>query len=79
MTKTAQTCTPLVRQLAAQRGVNLARVTPTGVGGRITPADVMSAAAALSAPLKTPTMAAQLADVRDSALYRSWLAMTGEA
>ena len=38
--------TPLVRKIADQHGVDLATVTGTGVGGRITKADVQSAAVA---------------------------------
>jgi pyruvate dehydrogenase E2 component (dihydrolipoamide acetyltransferase) len=36
--------TPLVRRVATELGVDLARVTPTGPGGRITEADVRGAA-----------------------------------
>jgi 2-oxoglutarate dehydrogenase E2 component (dihydrolipoamide succinyltransferase) len=36
--------TPLVRRLAAQHGVDLSRVTGTGVGGRIRKSDVLAAA-----------------------------------
>src|SRR5207253_3104935 len=42
---------PFVRQLAKEKGVDLARVTGTGPGGRITKADVE---AATSAPAATP-------------------------
>jgi 2-oxoglutarate dehydrogenase E2 component (dihydrolipoamide succinyltransferase) len=38
--------TPLVRKLAAERGVDLAQVTGTGVGGRIRKQDVLDAAEA---------------------------------
>ena len=41
--------TPLVRKLAAERGVDLATVTGTGVGGRIRKQDVIDAAKALAA------------------------------
>ena len=40
--------TPLVRKLAAERGVDLAQVNGTGVGGRIRKQDVIDAAKALS-------------------------------
>ncbi len=40
--------TPLVRRLAAQQGVDLAKVAGTGVGGRIRKEDVLKAAAAAS-------------------------------
>lgn len=56
--------TPKVRRLAKQRGVDLATVTPTGSGGRITEADVNAAheaaqAAAKAAPAK-PAMKVKL-------------------
>ena len=38
--------TPLVRMLAAERGVDLTQVVGTGVGGRICKADVLNAAPA---------------------------------
>ena len=38
--------TPLVRKLAAERGVDLSTVTGTGVGGRIRKADILAAATA---------------------------------
>ncbi|WP_103062801.1 2-oxoglutarate dehydrogenase, E2 component, dihydrolipoamide succinyltransferase [Actinomyces qiguomingii] len=42
--------TPIVRKLARERGVDLATVTGTGVGGRIRKQDVEAAAAAQAAP-----------------------------
>src|SRR5262249_19051380 len=42
--------TPLVRKLAAERGVDLAMVNGTGVGGRIRKQDVIDAAKALVPP-----------------------------
>ena len=42
--------TPLVRRLAQQQGVDLAKVTGTGVGGRIRKEDVLKAAEAAAAP-----------------------------
>ncbi len=49
--------TPLVRKLAAEHGVDLARVTGTGVGGRVRKQDVVAAAEALRAAA-TPAVAA---------------------
>jgi pyruvate dehydrogenase E2 component (dihydrolipoamide acetyltransferase) len=40
--------TPLVKRIAKERGVDLARVTPTGPGGRITEADVRAAGTDIS-------------------------------
>jgi pyruvate dehydrogenase E2 component (dihydrolipoamide acetyltransferase) len=42
--------TPLVRKLAAEKGVDVATVTGTGVGGRIRKEDVLAAAEAKAAP-----------------------------
>ncbi|MGW2094905.1 2-oxoglutarate dehydrogenase, E2 component, dihydrolipoamide succinyltransferase [Promicromonospora sukumoe] len=42
--------TPLVRKLAAEKGVDVASVTGTGVGGRIRKEDVLAAAEAKAAP-----------------------------
>jgi 2-oxoglutarate dehydrogenase E2 component (dihydrolipoamide succinyltransferase) len=55
--------TPLVRKLAADKGVDLATVTGTGVGGRIRKEDVLEAArrteeAATAAATPAPTTAA---------------------
>jgi len=43
--------TPIVRKLANEQGVDLARVTGTGVGGRIRKQDVISAHVAPAAPV----------------------------
>jgi 2-oxoglutarate dehydrogenase E2 component (dihydrolipoamide succinyltransferase) len=57
--------TPLVRKMAAERGVDLASVTGTGVGGRIRKQDVIAAAEAgrpAAAPASaTPAAAAPVA------------------
>ncbi|MGZ6839603.1 MAG: biotin/lipoyl-containing protein, partial [Frankiaceae bacterium] len=46
--------TPLVRRLAAERGVDLARLRGTGVGGRIRKQDVLDAARSSAATSTTP-------------------------
>lgn len=46
--------TPLVRKLAAERGVDLARLRGTGVGGRIRKQDVLDAARSSAATSTTP-------------------------
>ena len=51
--------TPIVRKLANDHGVDLSRVTGTGVGGRIRKEDVLAAAGgtgAQAAPAATPTV-----------------------
>jgi 2-oxoglutarate dehydrogenase E2 component (dihydrolipoamide succinyltransferase) len=53
--------TPLVRKLAAERGVDLTTVNGTGVGGRIRKQDVIEAAKAL-APAPAPAAAAAPVD-----------------
>jgi len=45
--------TPLVRKLAAEKGVDLATVSGTGVGGRIRKQDVLAAAERAAAPAPT--------------------------
>jgi pyruvate dehydrogenase E2 component (dihydrolipoamide acetyltransferase) len=53
----SQILSPLVRRLAAEHGVDLARVQGTGTGGRITKTDVMAFASSAggSAPTGAPT------------------------
>jgi pyruvate dehydrogenase E2 component (dihydrolipoamide acetyltransferase) len=46
---------PFVRQLAREKGVDLARVSGSGPGGRITRADVEAAASGPSAPAEEPS------------------------
>jgi len=53
--------TPLVRRLAAQHGVDLSRVTGTGVGGRIRKSDVLAAAGHGAPPAPAPAAAAPAA------------------
>ena len=52
-----QYVTPLVRRLAADRGVDLSSVTGTGVGGRIRKQDVIAAAEKAAAPAEAPAPA----------------------
>ncbi|TFV89472.1 2-oxoglutarate dehydrogenase, E2 component, dihydrolipoamide succinyltransferase [Blastococcus sp. CT_GayMR16] len=49
--------TPLVRRLAADRGVDLSTVSGTGVGGRIRKQDVLAAAETPAAPAPAPAAA----------------------
>ncbi|UQU63291.1 2-oxoglutarate dehydrogenase, E2 component, dihydrolipoamide succinyltransferase [Couchioplanes caeruleus] len=53
--------TPLVRKLAAEKGVDLASITGTGVGGRIRKQDVIEAADKAAAAAKAPAAAPQSA------------------
>ncbi len=51
--------TPLVRRMAAEAGIDLATITGTGAGGRITKADVAAASgSAPSTPASSPVAAA---------------------
>ncbi len=50
--------TPLVRRLASDKGVDLASVSGTGVGGRIRKQDVLAAAEKAAAPAEEPAPAA---------------------
>jgi 2-oxoisovalerate dehydrogenase E2 component (dihydrolipoyl transacylase) len=50
---------PFVRQLAKEKGVDLAHINGTGPGGRITRADVETAAPAAAAPSAAPGSAPQ--------------------
>jgi 2-oxoglutarate dehydrogenase E2 component (dihydrolipoamide succinyltransferase) len=64
--------TPLVRKLAAEKGVDVATVTGTGVGGRIRKEDVLAAAeakaapapAAAAAPAKAPAAKLEVSPLR---------------
>lgn len=60
--------TPLVRKLARDNGVALASVTGTGPGGRITRADIATAAARQSGSLPQAHLATSLRSPED-ALY----------
>ncbi|KQV24935.1 2-oxoglutarate dehydrogenase, E2 component, dihydrolipoamide succinyltransferase [Yonghaparkia sp. Root332] len=54
--------TPIVRKLAQEKGVDLANVSGTGVGGRIRRQDVLAAAESAAAPANaTPTAAPRAA------------------
>jgi 2-oxoglutarate dehydrogenase E2 component (dihydrolipoamide succinyltransferase) len=53
--------TPLVRKLAADKGVDLAVVVGTGVGGRIRKQDVLAAAERAAAPVAAAPVASALA------------------
>ncbi|MFC7430238.1 MULTISPECIES: 2-oxoglutarate dehydrogenase, E2 component, dihydrolipoamide succinyltransferase [unclassified Agrococcus] len=61
--------TPIVRKLAHERGVDLASVQGTGVGGRIRKEDVLSAATAAPAAAESaPAAASASAPIEDSPL-----------
>ncbi|HET6877710.1 MAG TPA: 2-oxoglutarate dehydrogenase, E2 component, dihydrolipoamide succinyltransferase, partial [Jatrophihabitans sp.] len=60
--------TPLVRRLAAERGVDLQTVNGTGVGGRIRKQDVLAAAERTAAPAPAAASAAPAAAPAVSAL-----------
>ncbi|GIE76113.1 dihydrolipoamide acetyltransferase component of pyruvate dehydrogenase complex [Actinoplanes philippinensis] len=53
--------TPLVRKLAAEKGVDLSSLTGTGVGGRIRKQDVIDAAEKAAAATKAPAAQAESA------------------
>ncbi|GIE30114.1 dihydrolipoamide acetyltransferase component of pyruvate dehydrogenase complex [Actinoplanes italicus] len=53
--------TPLVRKLAAEKGVDLSSLTGTGVGGRIRKQDVIDAAEKAAAATKAPAAQAERA------------------
>jgi pyruvate dehydrogenase E2 component (dihydrolipoamide acetyltransferase) len=57
------TAMPLVRKLAKQRGIDLATVVGTGVGGRITRNDIESASATTAAAPVAPVLPAGSRDV----------------
>jgi 2-oxoglutarate dehydrogenase E2 component (dihydrolipoamide succinyltransferase) len=59
--------TPIVRKLANDLGVNLANVSGTGVGGRISREDVEAAAPAKSAPAASAPVASSTPSVAKSA------------
>ena len=71
--------TPIVRKLANDRGVDLASLTGTGVGGRIRKQDVLDAAAAAAAPAPAAAAApaaAPAAELEVSALRGTTVPMT---
>ncbi|WP_110588781.1 2-oxoglutarate dehydrogenase, E2 component, dihydrolipoamide succinyltransferase, partial [Microbacterium suaedae] len=73
--------TPLVRKLAAQHGVDLAKVSGTGVGGRIRKDDVLAAAkstpdATAAAPTAAPTAAPAATKLETSPLRGTTQPMT---
>ena len=71
-TSNAGYLTPLVRKLAKKRGVDLATVTGTGVGGRIRKQDVLSAATA-SAESAAPVKAISVSALRGTSVPMSRL------
>jgi len=46
--------TPLVRRMANEAGVNLATITGSGAGGRVTKSDVIAASGSIPAPVVAP-------------------------
>ncbi|MGA0065749.1 MAG: 2-oxoglutarate dehydrogenase, E2 component, dihydrolipoamide succinyltransferase [Candidatus Nanopelagicales bacterium] len=70
--------TPLVRKLAAEKGVDLATVTGTGVGGRIRKQDVLAAAESAAAPTASaPASAASAAPATAPAAPSAQATMRG--
>ncbi len=67
--------TPIVRKLAHERGVDLASVTGSGVGGRIRKQDVLEASAP-SASAETPAAAKQKAPLETSPLRGTTVSMS---
>lgn len=67
--------TPIVRKLAQEKGVDLAGVTGTGVGGRIRKQDVLAAAEARggAAPAAAPRPAAEVSPLRGTTAQMSRL------
>jgi 2-oxoglutarate dehydrogenase E2 component (dihydrolipoamide succinyltransferase) len=65
--------TPLVRKLAQEKGVDLASVTGTGVGGRIRKQDVLAAAGTSGS---APSAAAPRAELETSPLRGTTVAMS---
>ncbi|MCW4384516.1 2-oxoglutarate dehydrogenase, E2 component, dihydrolipoamide succinyltransferase [Salinibacterium sp. SYSU T00001] len=68
--------TPLVRKLANERGVDLATVTGTGVGGRIRKEDVLAVTSETSQQAAPETSAAAPAKVETSPLRGTTVPMT---
>ncbi|GAA1726834.1 2-oxoglutarate dehydrogenase, E2 component, dihydrolipoamide succinyltransferase [Microcella frigidaquae] len=65
--------TPIVRKLAAEHGVDLARVTGTGVGGRIRKQDVLAAAGGAHAAAAAPRPALEVSPLRGTTAAMSRL------
>ncbi len=65
--------TPIVRKLAAEHGVDLARVTGTGVGGRIRKQDVLAAAGGAHAAAAAPRAALEVSPLRGTTAAMSRL------
>ena len=69
--------TPLVRKLAADKGVDLATVVGTGVGGRIRKQDVLAAAERAAAPATTASAPPAAAPAATPAATASTAGMRG--